>query len=186
LRIDGANGTTAVLKLDFGNFSLDYVNKTFTAAFGIVNEEPFAVNITHINVTSATDDILQIWLHGDRDEKIENDATSVFMWDKSATVNESTTTAWTLARGDGDSSTIRYNVSDAATEKSTSWDSSKSVRYSIDNSDTAYGIGMSGRTISNASDFVWVQISLRLSDATNSDTGTIYIHLEADTQWGED
>ena len=185
LRIDGSNGTTAVLKLDFGNFSLDYVNKTFTAAFGIVNEEPYAVNITHINVTSTTDDILQIWLHGDRDAKIENDATSVFMWDKSATVNASTTTAWTLGRGDGDASTIRYNVSDAATEKSTLWDSAKSVRYSIDNSDTAYGIGMSGRTVSNASDFVWVQISLRLNDATDSDTGTIYIHLEADTQWGE-
>jgi hypothetical protein len=186
LRVDGSNGTTAILKLDFGNFSLDYVNKTFTSAFGIVNEEPFAVNITHINVTSTTDDILQIWLHGNRDAKIENDGTSVFMWNRDTTINASSTTAWTLGRGDSDPTTMRYNVSDAGSEVTTLWDSNKHVRYSVDDEGIACGIGQSGRTSSNASDFVWVQISLRLGAATDSDTGTIYIHLEADTQWGED
>jgi len=187
LRVDGANATTSVLKLEFGNFSLDYSNKTFTAAFGIVNEEPYAVNITHINMTVTTDSILQIWLHGDRDERIEDDATSVFMYNRDTVVNPSGTTAWTLARGDSDSSTMQYNVSDAASEKATPWEGAPThIRYSVDDSDVAYGIGMSGRTADNASDFVWVQVSLKLNQATQSDTGSIYIHFKADTKYGED
>jgi len=186
LRIDGTNATTGVLTLNFGNFSLDYVNKTFTAAFGIVNEEPYAVNITHINVTSTTDSILQIWLHGNRDAIIENDGTSVFMWDRTTSISPASTTAWTLGRGDSDSTTIRYNVSDATSEYKTPWDTDKHVRYSIDDSGIACGIGTSGRDATNASDFVWVQVSLRLGAATQSDTGTIYIHFEADTTWGEE
>ena len=43
---------------------------------------------------------------------------------------------------------------------------------------------MIGRTQYNASDFVWVQIALdipRTVDAQGSHTGTVWIHLEADT-----
>ncbi|MEM0467251.1 MAG: hypothetical protein QXX20_06630 [Candidatus Thermoplasmatota archaeon] len=50
LRLAGSNGTNAALKLHFGgNFSAGY-NKTYTAAFAIVNEEVFPVYITHMNV----------------------------------------------------------------------------------------------------------------------------------------
>ena len=46
LRINGTNGTTnSELILSFGNISANQ-NKTYTAAFGIVNEESVAVNIT--------------------------------------------------------------------------------------------------------------------------------------------
>ena len=89
------NGTTARLTLNFGNISANY-NKTYTAAFGIVNEEQYSLNITHINV-SATADYLQIWLHGDRDQKAGDDGTSVFMWDKGSQESSSSSTAWVLA-----------------------------------------------------------------------------------------
>ena len=188
LRVDGANSTTAVLKLSFGNLSANF-NKTYTAGIGIANEERFAVNITHINISTSDDNFMQIWLHGDRDANANasgGDSTSVYMYNKGTVVNGSSTTAWTLARGDGDPGTIRYNISDAASEITTGWDDTAHVRYTEDNSDISYGIDSNGRTVNNASDFVWVQISLDISsNPTGSATGTIWIHFEASTQYGE-
>lgn len=40
--------------------------KNYTAVFGIVNEEHFAVNITYINVSGSNNSFLTIWLHGSR------------------------------------------------------------------------------------------------------------------------
>jgi len=188
LRVDGANSTTAVLKLSFGNLSANF-NKTYTAAIGIANEEKFAVNITHINISTSDDNIMQIWLHGDRDVNANatgGDTTSVFLYNKGTIVNGSSTTAWTLARGDNDPSTIRYNVTDGGSEVTTDWDSTSHIRYTEDNSDIAYGVGSNGRTVDNASDFVWLQVSLDIpSSPTGSGTGTIWIHFEASTQYGE-
>src|SRR5512137_943577 len=42
--------------------------KNYTAAFGIVNEEVQAVNITYVNVSGVNASYLDIWLHGDRSE----------------------------------------------------------------------------------------------------------------------
>jgi hypothetical protein len=187
LRVDGANSTTAVLKLAFGNLTANF-NKTYTATFGIVNEEGFAVNITHINVSTSDDDVMLIWLHGDRDVNADasgGDSTSVLMYNQGVIVNASTTTAWTLGRGDGDPSTIRYNVSDAGSEVTTEWDSTSHVRYTEDDSDIAYSVGSNGRTVENASDFVWIQVSLDISSTpTGSGTGTVWIHFEASTKYG--
>lgn len=189
LRIVGANGTTAAVKLSFGNLTANQT-KTFSAAFGIINEELFAVNITHINVSTSDDDFLQIWLHGDRDvnaDNSSNDPTSIFMYNKGTIVNGSGTTAWTLGRGDADPNTMRYNLSNATSEVTTGWDSLANVRYSLNDSDIAYSVGVNGRTVSNASDFVWVQISIDVSSSpAGSATGTIWIHFEATTQYGED
>ena len=188
LRVDGANATTAVLKLSFGNLSANF-NKTYTAAIGIANEERFAVNITHINISTSDDNFMQIWLHGDRDinaNRTGGDTTSVFMYDKGTVINTSSTTAWTLARGDADPSTIRYNVSDAGSEITTGWDNTAHVRFTEDDSDIAYAVGSHGRNVDNASDFVWLQISLDISsNPTGSATGTIWVHFEASTQYGE-
>jgi len=186
LRVDGTNGTNAKIKIELGNWSANQ-NKTYTAAFGIVNEEKFAVNITHINVSTTGTDYMQIWLHGDRDENPASDSTSVFMWDKGSIVNASTTTAWTLAYGDANKGTMKDNVSAGGTI-TTPWDDTAHVRYSVDDTN-AYGVGVNGRTITNASDFVWVQVSIDLPASPTSggaQTGTIWIHFEATTQYGED
>ena len=177
LRIDGDNSTTVTLKLVFGNYSGNQIYY-YSAAFGIVNEENFTVNITHINVSSPNWTMLKIWLHGNRDANANStttDPTSVFMWDNNTVVNESNTTAWTLASGDNDPSDMCYNVSDRTNRSiNTTWDSIAHVRYSRNNSNAT----------SNVSDFVWVQIAIDIGSTVDSlgyHSGTIYIHLEKDT-----
>lgn len=172
LRVNGTNSSSAKVKLEFGNWSADQ-NKTYTAAFGIVNEEQFAVNITHINVSTTTGaDYMQIWLHGDRDKRPSNDASNVFMWDKGASKNSDGTTAWTLAAGNQDSSDM---CADGSTQLSTNWDSTKHVRYSTNNANDS---------VDSTSDFVWVQISLDIPSSPDTGgvhEGTIWLDFEATT-----
>jgi len=185
LRVDGTNGTSS-LKLTLGNWSAG-VNKIYSAAFGIVNEEQVSVNIKYINVSSINHTYLTIWLHGDRDANANsttNDPTTVLMFNNNTVVNASNTTAWTLAPGDGDSSDMCSNVSNRSQYSSnTTWDNTSHVRYSFNDS-IAYGVGMFGRTASNASDFVWIQVAIDIPnsiDGAGAHTGTVYIHFEADT-----
>ena len=166
------NGTTARLKLNFGNLTANQ-NKTYTAAFGIVNEEQYALNITHINVSTTTD-YLQIWLHGDRDQKVASDSSNVSMWNKGTSKSSSSTTAWQLAAGNQDSTNMCGGEA-GATQITTPWDSTAHVRYSANNANNS---------VSAQSDFVWVQVSLDIpeSPAETGETGSIFIHFEAATQ----
>jgi hypothetical protein len=171
LRVDGANGTTAKVKLTFGNWSAN-MNKTYTAAFGIVNEEMTTVNITHINVsnTSGQADYTQIWLHANRSQNAISDADSVYMWSKESSMNGSGTTAWQLGAGNQNPSNM---CADAVTQLDTLWDTTKEVRYSVNNANYS---------VSGTSDFVWVQISIDIPaspDTGGSHTGAIWIHFEA-------
>jgi len=154
LRVDGANGTTARVKLTIGNWSAN-MNKTYTAAFGIVNEELITVNITHINVS----------------QNAISDADSVYMWSKNSSKNASGTTAWQLGAGNQDTSNM---CADAATQLNTPWDVAPGeVRYSLN--DANY-------SVSGISDFVWVQISIDIPaspDQGGAHTGAIWIHFEA-------
>jgi len=177
LRIIGSNTTDVGLKLRLGgNFTTNQIQH-FTAAFGIVNEESRPLNITHINVSSENHTYLQIYLHGDRDangNSTLNDNSTVYMWNNNTMVNLSNTTAWTLATGDGDTSTMCYNVTNrAGTTINTDWDETAHVRYSLNNSNA----------VSSYSDFVWVQITINIpdtADALGLHTGTIWIHLESE------
>ena len=84
LRVSGNNDSGArALTLKLGGNWTENFNKTYTAAFGIVNEENLSVNITYINVSTTTGlDYMQIWVHGDRDLIAGSDGTSVMVWDK--------------------------------------------------------------------------------------------------------
>lgn len=173
LRVDGSNGTgMEYLKLTFGNWSANS-NKTYTAAFGIVNEETVSVNITHINVSNATGaDYVQIWLHANRSQNAINATDdSVFMWDRGTSKNLSTTTAWVLAAGNQNTKNM---CADGVTQLTTDWDVAPGyVRYSLNNVNYS---------VSGTSDFVWVQISINIPsspDAAGSHTGTIWIHFES-------
>jgi len=186
LRVDGPNGTSS-LKLTFGNWSAG-TNKIYSAAFAIVNEEQVPVNIMYINVSSGNYTYMKIWLHGNRSANANNtmyDPTTVYMYDNGSIVNESTTIAWTLAPGDDDPNDMCSNVSNRSTYSiNTTWDETQHVRYSLNNT-IAYGVGVNGRTTSNASDFVWVQIAIDIPpdnlDTGGAHTGTIWIHFMADT-----
>jgi hypothetical protein len=170
LRVDGSNSTKVSLILEFGNWSADS-NKTYTAAFGIVNEEMIAVNIMNINVSAngSDPDYLQIWIHGDRDQKIQNDGTSVYMWNNGSSENPDTSVAWTLGAGDRNTS----NMTNGTLNIPTPWDTTRHVRYSVNDTSAQNG----------TSDFVWVQVSLNIPknpDASASRTGRIWIHFKAD------
>jgi len=177
LRVASSNTTNVQLKLYFGNRFAGGMTKTYSAAFGIVNEENYTINITHINVTSLNHTYLKIYLHGNRSANANNltqDPTGVFMWNNNTVVNESNTTAWKLAAGDDNSTNMCYNTSNrAATTIKTPWDKTAHVRYSRNDSNASSGI----------SDFVWVQIILDIPtqvDAIGPHTGTIWIHMEAE------
>ena len=180
LRVIGSNVTNVGVKLRLGGNVTTNQIKTYTAAFGIVNEETHSINITHINISSNNHTYLRIWLHGDRDVNANStatDPTTVLMWDNDTMVNESTTTAWTLGAGNDNPNDMCYNISDRAGESvNTNWDETAHVRYSTDDTN-----------ISNSSiaDFVWIQIAIDIpetADELSMHTGTIWIHLESDDE----
>jgi len=177
LRVIGSNTTNVGVKLRLGgNVTTNQINH-YSAAFGIVNEEEHALNITHINISSDNHTYLEIYLHGDRDalgNSTATDNTSVFMWNNNTMVNLSNTTAWILAAGDANSSTMCYNTTDRNNcSVSTTWDETAHVRYSLSNYDA----------VSNLSDFVWVQVTINIpntADFLGSHTGMIWIHFESE------
>ena len=177
LRVAGSNTTNVQLKLELGTGYTASMVRSYTAAFGIVNEESYSVNITHINVSSDNHTYMKIYLHGNRTANANStitDPSSVFMWDNNTMVNQSNTTAWTLAAGDDNTSSMCYNTSDSANcTIPTPWDETAHVRFSRNNSIAT----------SSISDFVWVQITLDIPDVVETIgtySGVIWIHLEID------
>jgi len=175
-RVDGVNGSGALVKLAIGNFSSNQ-SVSYTAAFGIVNEERYPINITQIDVTSSNCTYLRIWLHGDRDadaSQNSSDNSSLLMYNNGTFVNLSNTTVWILAAGNHNASDMCSNVSDRVNHSClTPWDQTMHVRFSENNTNA----------ISNVSDYVWVQITLDIPpvpDFAGPHSGTIFIYFETD------
>lgn len=173
LRVSGSNTSNVQLILRLGEVFSTNMVRTFTAAFGIVNEENYSLNITHINVSSNNFTYMKIWLHGNRTANANStttDPSAVYMWNNDTVVNESNTTAWMLAAGNNNASDMCYNVSDRTNcSIDTDWDETAHVRYSRDDNNAS----------SNVSDFVWVQVTLDIPEtvqAIGTMTGTILIH----------
>lgn len=178
LRVIDSNTTNVGLKLHLGGNFTTNQQKFYTAAFGIVNEEKFAVNITHINVSSFNYTYLKIWLHGNRSANANStlyDPSSVFMWNNNTMINPSNTSAWTLAPGDENPSNMCYNYSNRTNcSIDTPWDDTAHVRISRNNTNAVSGL----------SDFVWVQIAVDIpstADSLGLHTGTIWVHLKSET-----
>jgi len=173
LRVTGDNSTSLGLQLKLGDMFSTDMTRTFSAAFALVNEENYPVNITHINVSSVNHSYLKIWLHGNRTANANstaNDPTTVLMWDNNSIINVSSTTAWTLAAGNSGPNNMS---ADGIHQIATPWDKVSCVRYSRNNTNAASGV----------SDFVWVQISIEIPhtiDLVGDHTGTIWIHLESE------
>ena len=169
LRITNNNTGSQYLTVELGDFAPGQ-KKNYTCAFGIVNEEPYYVNISHVNITGTNASYMSIWLHGDRDADVSNDGTAVRVVNGGSAVFTENDVAWTLASGDGNTNTMNASSADI----STPWDTSANVKYCEDDTDAVNG----------TSDFVWVQISLDFpTDAAlaASATGQIYIHFKATT-----
>lgn len=179
LRVLGDNETDVQVTLRLGDMFSSSMQRTYSAAFGLVNEELYPVNITHINISSSSATYIKIWLHGNRTANANstvNDPTTVFMWNNNTIVNASNITAWTLAAGDQNSSSMCYNTSNRTNcTIPTPWDfpNTSHVRYSLNNSNAESGVA----------DFVWVQVMIDIPetvDAIGDHTGTIWIHLESE------
>jgi len=178
LRGEGLTNDTdnKILTLRFGNITAN-INSTYTAAFGIVNEEPFKVNITHINVSldgGDETDYMQIWLHGNPYQRAGTgtgeDSSAVLVWNKESVGFDISNCAWQLGAGDMDPYTLN------ASNVSTPWDVTAHVRYCQNFSKVI--------ATNQTSDFVWVQVSFYPpADAETTDTyaGTIYVHTKATT-----
>ncbi len=164
IRVLRANAGNTSLQLDFGELTAG-INKTYTAAFAIVNEENFSVDIKDIELTTTSGaDYLQIWLHGDPTAQ----SGGVFMWDKGTDETPADGTAWTLATGNSDPSNMD------GTNIATGWDTTAQVRYTEDTT----------VAVSGTDDYVWVQISIDIPsspDNFNAHTGTITFDFEATT-----
>lgn len=177
LRVSGSNTTNVQIILRLGDVYSTNMVRTLSAAFGIVNEENYSLNITHINVSSNNFTYMKIWLHGNRTANANStttDPSTVYMWNNNTIVNESNTTAWILAAGNNSASDMCYNVSDRTNYSiNTPWDDTACVRFSRDDNNAS----------SNISDFVWVQVTLDIPEtvqAVGPMSGTIWIHFESE------
>ena len=174
LRVNGTNASDSMrLELSFGNVSAQQ-NRTYTAAFGIVNEEAYKLNITHINVSvdGSGVDYLHIWVHGDPNLTAENDATSVYLWNQGTSPGSysASSSVWLLDAGDGVRTTFDGNSPGAPTL----WDDRAHVQWAN------YTIAAANQT----DDYCWFQISINAppdADSSLTYNGQIWIHFRTDT-----
>jgi len=169
LRTDGDNSSGHKnVKIVLGNW-MPNSQKNYTAAFGIVNEEGFKVNISHVNVSGTGASWMHIWLHGDRDVDAPSDGTAVKVVTAGAANYDADNEVWTLGVGNGNPADMS---NDTVTQLSTPWDENAHVRYSINDANNS---------LNETSDFVWVQVALDIpSNAANASySGTIWVHFKA-------
>lgn len=163
----GADGTLVLradttagdgLTLDLGDVARGQ-KVWYTAAFGIVNEEALAMNVTAVTVSSTGGNYMQIYLHNNANTKAESDS-GTLIWDK---LNGAQSFTWALAAGDNDATTI----DGASGDTTTSVDSTANIR-AIDGDPDADDNAASD-------DHVWVQIIIDIPEsATNAQlSGTI-------------
>ncbi|MCK4901803.1 MAG: hypothetical protein KAS76_00485 [Thermoplasmatales archaeon] len=172
LRVNGSNATGSMrIELNFGSIGVDQ-NKTYTAAFGIVNEEKYKLNLTHVNVSvdGSGSDYIQLWVHGDPNLTAENDATSVYLWNEGVNPLNlgAASSAWVFDAGDANTGTF-----DGAT-KNTLWDETSHVQWANNTQAAANG----------TSDWCWFQISIDApptADTSLTYNGQIWLHFRTDT-----
>ncbi len=140
------------LKLSFGSFTPG-TNKTYTAAFGIVNEESFNIYLYNVSVMGSGSQYVKIWLHKNPNVTASNDASSILVWDGS----HKTFSNITFYAGNNDAS----NAYSDAGMISTPLDVTNNVRYN-----TASG------TIGNNNDYWWVQVSIDIPNGVSDATYT--------------
>lgn len=172
LRITNNGSGTQFVTLELGDWLPDST-KNYTAAFCIVNEEKFKVNITHVNISGTSNSYITMWLHGDRDADYTADSASVVkVIREGASLYTASSVAWTLGAGDANKETM---TADQSAQLATLWDTTANVQYSTNDANNS---------VNETSDFVWVGISLDIPPSAAlaaSATGTIYIHFKATT-----
>ncbi len=172
------NGTANVfLSLKLGELA---PNSTYnyTAAFGIVNEENFTVNITYFSMAGDNISYFDVWVHGDRDEDYPDagdDGTRVKVIEDGEAIGSASSCVWQLHAGDGNEATMCADPDDTLpTQLDTMWDETGHIRFSRNDVNVSEN---------GTSDFVWVGISINVpADAALQTTGgTLICHFESTT-----
>jgi hypothetical protein len=164
----GLADSTSV-ELYFGKWAIGH-EKVYTAAFGIVNEEVFAVDITGITVTGHTPGAnLEIWLHGNEDDEATA-APAILMYNTAGTAPGGT---WTLAAGNQDPADMSH---DGTAQITTDW--------CPNDSQVRVATGTTDEAVSGTADYVWVQIVLTVPEGADIDAfnGEISFTFESDTE----
>ena len=183
LRVSNNASGSKFVTMELGNWSPNQ-EKNYTAAFAIVNEEPFPINITYVNISGVRDTYIDIWVHGNRSTDIPDELNGDLNGDGPAATKASLIIAgvaqgtsasrpWKLAAGDGDPSTM--NTGAGGGGLNTPWDQAgANVRYSISNEPA----------VNETSDFVWVCVSIDIPSTgtdVSSATGGITFHFQSET-----
>ncbi|MBN1281241.1 MAG: hypothetical protein JXA00_06295 [Candidatus Thermoplasmatota archaeon] len=176
LRVSNNASGSQFVEIKLGDWFPNSV-KNYTAAFAIVNEEQFPVNITHVNVSGDASTYIDIWLHTNRtiEAALEADAAD---YEKvvSAGVSQHTSNsvAWVLAEGDGN---VAYMNGTGEYGIYTDWDPDDSAHIRYNGSTNIWAKNQTR-------DWVWVQITLNIpsgASANSAATGQIWFHFEAST-----
>jgi len=174
LRVSNNASGSRYVTISLGDWMPNSV-KNYTAAFAIVNEEQFSVNITHVNVSGDASTYIDVWLHGNRTTDAGSETAPAGEKVISAGVAQHTATsvAWVLAAGNGDPNDMNGSTDEYSIQ--TPWDSTADVRYN-------HTTNIDGRN--GTRDWVWVQISLNIPSGASDDSaavGQIWFHFEATT-----
>jgi hypothetical protein len=144
--------------------------KNYTAVFAIVNEEPFAVNITNCNVSGTAASYVTVYLHNNRTiDAAAEVATARYLLVSGGTSQSSTSTnAWILGAGNQNAANM------GGTVIATPWDTTQHVRYNSTTNVQAHN---------NTADWVWVEICINIPSNAGAatDTGQIWFHFKAST-----
>ena len=184
LRVLDNSTTTQYVTISLGDWMPNSV-KNYTAAFAIVNEEGFAVNITHVNVSGSlsTASYIDIWLHGNRTVQAAAETGAYSAQNRVQVVaggvsrHLASNCAWKLAAGDG---VVGYMNGTGEFGIQTRWEAKavgggEDVRYNqTTNIDARNG----------TRDWVWVQISINIPSGATAETtatGQIWFHFTANT-----
>jgi hypothetical protein len=176
LRVLDNDSASVYLSLNLGELAPNST-MNYTAAFGIVNEENFTLNITHFTITGENTSYFDIWVHGNRTEDYPDEGdcpTRVMVIEDGSANYNINSCVWQLYAGDMNVSTMCADPNIAnPTQLDTLWDEQSHVQYSTNNQNNS---------VNGTSDFVWVGISVTVPhDAIlHTATGTLTCYFKAD------
>jgi len=177
LRVLNNDTASVFLTLKLGELAPNSTTN-YTAAFGIVNEEEFPVNITYFSINGVNESYFDVWVHGDRDEDYPDsgdDGTRHMMIDDGVSQSSASSCIWQLAAGDKDPTTMCADTDvGTPTYLTTFWDETSHIQYSTNDVNVS---------VNTTSDFVWVGISINVpADAVlDQSTGTLICHFESNS-----
>ena len=176
-------------------------NKTFTAAFGIVNEEDYPITLVGVNVEGTGIVNMHIFAHSNKgktctiDKIVTDDASKretnadaanqiAALWNGTLGASAKASGTWVLGAGDDNGATYDDNPA-AGNNYNATWQGAGINAWKYDKVDD-WGMSAGQTATNGTSDYVWIEICLQIPPGTVSSetayTGTISFMFEASTE----